>query len=143
MSVKIKLITLSLVTGLFFWFVESEIHHSIYLMGTLSDTLIFNVPMSDFIIRSWMISGYVVFGIIAVHYLTRYESAKKQAELADIELHKAVNRRFINKLVCEFVYLRSGPVATAVIQLNRMNFGYLNGYNLKDKGSFSVSFCKS
>lgn len=77
---KISIIAISIVFGLFVWVFDSLLDYFIFYEGSFFDLLIFNVPPHEIYIWGVIMASFIIFGIIVSRILLRLESANKKIQ---------------------------------------------------------------
>ncbi len=77
-KIRYKIITLSIITGLFVWVIDTLLDYFIFYEGTFWNLLIYDVPQHEIYIRMVMLVSFTVFGILMSAVIVH----RKQAEEA-------------------------------------------------------------
>ncbi len=91
MNMKIRIIGLSFAMGLLFWIIESQIAYYKYGHGTFGDNLIFDLSPLDFIVRLWVVIGFIVLGIAVANYIDKRREAERKEAQAYLQLTHVFN----------------------------------------------------
>ena len=84
-----KIIAISVVFGLFTWFLDAMLDYVFFYEGSFPDLLIVHVPKHEVYIRLVILLCFVVFGIIVSRIMA--ERKKAERELVDSDENGAIS----------------------------------------------------